>query len=229
MGLVLVVVIHFVTVRWDQRYDWRQHTAKRIWRQLVFGLITPAVLDFIFMSIYLKGVGQNLGYEKFKNFDLLVVICFLLILNLYYVIHYFAVKPKPSISDNFLTEEKRSDVLIIDSKKMHVRLPLEDIMYFEKDKKKILIYTIDGNQHEITESLSNMVIRFQDFGFHKINRSIIINGVIVEGHGKGDAKKTRRILIKAKYDEAVKIPQDKLIVTKSQLITLNKWFGDSVD
>ena len=97
IAFLLVYAVHRITCWLDTRYDWRERLFERILLQSCLGIVGPALIDLIAVLFFLKAKGMD--PINYLLVDYPVIVCFLVFLNVYYLIHYLA------LTNGFKVEE----------------------------------------------------------------------------------------------------------------------------
>lgn len=152
--------------------------------------------DVIFMDIKLaEGSGIRIAKDILK----LLPTCQIIFvsgyddyyLDVYEVEHiYFIKKPleEKYIADAMKKalskiDKSRDEIFGFTSNSKTTLLPLKQIMYFEKEKRKILVYTIDGKCHEYYGKMDELMTRL-DEAFIRCHNSYVVNISKIVGMGK---------------------------------------------
>jgi LytTr DNA-binding domain len=182
--LLLVYLIHWTTVKLDSKHDWRKNTYERIFWQSLFAVILPILIDLGLMSIYSAFLGEVFIESRFLLVDFPIIVSFIILLNMYYVIHYLIkTEPKSVVEDGKNVEADESpNILTIDYDHAFIQLYPTDILCFYRSGNLIKVVT---NQKEYTTkgslSLNALEIQYFNDGFLRINRGVIINMKTVKG------------------------------------------------
>lgn len=234
IALILVYITHKVTVWLDQKYDWRTTPFERAVMQFIFGAVVPAFTDVILISVYFDLLGQNILDNKFLLIDFPVIVAFIIILNLYYVIHYLLLtEPKPDAqvkeSEPEVTQpENNSAMLTVDSQSQHLQFNVpEDVLCFYRSGKKTLAFTVHGNEYDINTPLAALEERFRMLNFLRINRSVIINGRTIRGYENSEKKYSFKIILKPQYRHLIDTTKSSLFyVTREYLVFFRESFSE---
>jgi hypothetical protein len=88
VAMLLVTWVHYITISLDKQYSWLLFPVQRSFRQVVSGVIVPLFIDFALLSIYFYFLGSNIFENVFIKHDFPVIVCFVLLLNAYYLSFY---------------------------------------------------------------------------------------------------------------------------------------------
>ncbi|MCY1662574.1 LytTR family transcriptional regulator DNA-binding domain-containing protein [Chryseobacterium sp. SL1] len=228
IALLLVYYVHSVTIWLDKILDWRNSPVKRSTLQLVLGVITPTFLDIFFISIYFSIIGQNILENGFFLIDLPIIISFLIILNLYYLIHYLLLtEPKNIVSISKDSREPiQSKTLAIEGDGTMMQFDVgQDILYVYRFKNHVNLFAFNGKEYPMKETLATVAEQFTDCGFIQINRSLALNFSIVEGYQPGPRRNTLELIFKRKYSGLLESQGiDRFIVTKEHIEKVKDFF-----
>ncbi len=93
VALLLTYCVHYITIQLDKYFDWRRKPFRRAGLQLLIGIILPVVLAYCIMMLYFRFVdGRDIHDSQYMLIDFPHMVYFIIILNLYYVIHYLVVE-----------------------------------------------------------------------------------------------------------------------------------------
>lgn len=93
VALLLTYCVHYVTIRLDKNFDWQRKPYRRAGLQLSLGVFLPVVLAYYIMMLYFKYFdGRDIHDSQYMLIDFPHMVYFIIMLNLYYVIHYLVVE-----------------------------------------------------------------------------------------------------------------------------------------
>lgn len=183
IALLLVTWVHFVTTSLDARFDWHAAFTARLFRQFIFGVLVPLVFDFTLMSVYFYFMGTSIFDNGFIRHDFPVIVCFILLLNFYYMALYLykyqKIKDERPVSSNS-TEFSIVDVNNGVSEVAEAEFLEEDLIDGDQD-----IPVIPSSQNESSIHGESLIIKhdglFAHFNirkevlyFYKEGRKIIL-------------------------------------------------------
>lgn len=232
ISLILVYAVHRITAYLDRRYDWRSGPVQRSVMQFVFGIVLPALTDVILISVYFELLGQNIFDNGFLLIDFPVIVAFIILLNLYYVIHYLLLtEPKEAEAkenDPYIKQpENNTSRLNVDYHSQHLQFDVpEDVLCFYRSGKIVMAFTVHGNEYEVNSSLSDLEERFRPLDFLRINRSLIINGRTIRGYENSEKKYSFKIILKPQYRDLIDSSKVSLLyVTKEYFAIFREQFS----
>lgn len=92
VALLLTYCVHYSTIQLDKYFDWQRKPFRRAGLQLSVGVLVPVVLAYYIMMLYFRFVdGRDIHDSQYMLIDFPHMVYFIIILNLYYVIHYLVV------------------------------------------------------------------------------------------------------------------------------------------
>lgn len=100
--------------------------------------------------------------------------------------------------------EKRNTHFVYKKGSATVRVPLQDILYFQSDNREVIIYTID-NKDQFYGKLSDLEKDLADSFFLRVHKSFIVNSNFISV-----------------------IEKSSVVLKKDVLIPLGKMYGDSL-
>lgn len=233
ISLILVHTIHAIT-RWlDKRSPWRAEPIKRSLLQFLLGVILPACIDLVLISIYFNTREQDMIDNGFLLVDFPVIFFFIVLMNIYYVIHYLLLtesKPtiayiNPIVPDN---ENSEMTALTIDHNGQHLLFDVsQDILCFYRLGKSVKAFTTHGNEYVINISLASLEERFGTIHFCMINRSMLINTKTIRGYESTDKRDSFKIIFKPQFTDIVNSSKDKsFYITKEYLAAFRGRFNN---
>jgi hypothetical protein len=211
ISLLLVTTVHVVTIWLDKRCSWRERPFERAGLQLIFAILIPAMIDLLLVSVYFEALGESMVENGFLLIDFPVIVCFIIFLNLYYLIHYLLLTEAHYPDDNSNhntqvdfhgTKGKGTlpTTLNIHYNGQHLFFNVEnDIMFFHREGKRVKAMTFHGNQYVINHSILELEKRFTGQILSRINRSTIVNYKMVKGYNAGTKRDTAHIIIRPAY------------------------------
>jgi hypothetical protein len=216
--LFLVYIVHKLTMKLDERYDWRDNFQERVIWQFLLGILVPALLDIVLISGYSAIVGQSFSQTNFFLVDFPIIVSFIILLNMYYVIRYLLLtEPKPKAEDrdqqhgnhrfSTLTIEFGGDAMQLNA--------AEDILYFFTEAKLVKVVTRNGI-YPIRDSIGELEKQYSGVGFYRINQGTMVNMRIVQGFVSGKAEDTLKIVFFQPH-EIRKADEDRFVVTKEYI------------
>lgn len=93
VALLLTYCVHYSTIQLDKRFAWQRNPYRRAGLQLLLGIMLPVVLAYYIMMLYFRFVdGRDIHDSQYMLIDFPHMVYFIIILNLYYIIHYLVVE-----------------------------------------------------------------------------------------------------------------------------------------
>lgn len=90
IAVILIYWVHYITRYLDNRFIWTKYPVRRVLLQLLLGIVTPIVIDLGIISAYFHFIlGTNIIQSGFLANDFPIICCFLLIVNLYYMMLFY--------------------------------------------------------------------------------------------------------------------------------------------
>lgn len=238
ISLVLVYTVHQVTVWLDKSSRWRSEPIKRSLLQFLMGIILPALVDLLLISIHFHAMGQNIVDNGFLLIDFPIILFLIILFNLYYLIHYLLLtESKVPIQqadqnnqhhDESL-ETPEASVLTIDHNGRLLKFnAAEDILYFCRQGKYVRLITFYGNEYPTDETLGSLAEQFKDSNFLPINRSVILNLAAVREFRDGHKRHTLELVFKDKFKNLLEHQDmNQFVVTKEHISKIKKKLGSN--
>lgn len=229
----MVETVHRFTTLLDKRDPWTNQWPERAVLQLTLGFLVPLGFDLFVFTVYFQFLDQEITKNGFFWTDFPFIVCFILLLNCYYVLHFFidyAISKDEALilenSDVEIVEIDSSDLMRIENNGILVNLNLTtDALYFFRDKKNVKVRTSKGNNYPVPCSLAQIVESYSELGFCQINRGTIINLKIVKGYILGSKRDTLELLVRADFDVYLANFSERLVVTKDNIDDFKRQFG----
>ncbi len=186
LDLGVGTMISFLTwslVRWvwmllDQRYDWLQHTTQRLLWQLIFGLVSPAVVILVMVYLYFWIAFQvSLFQDPWINNEYRVCLLLLLLFNGYYLAFYFfkhleKIQQTPSQAATGPKFEFSQSILV-QRGNLQIPIKVQDIAYFYLKEDIYFLKTTDNQQYIISANLEELGSKLNPSQFFRINRKFL--------------------------------------------------------
>lgn len=235
ISLILVQIIHQITIMIDGRSSWRERPFERAVLQFIFGVVFPALVDLVLITVYFTLLGQNIVDNGFLLIDFPVIVCLIIFFNLYYVIRYLLLTENNRFSstklgidgdENQMLGQTRSELTSMETATLtihyngkHIYFNVQqDILCFHRDGRKVIAMTVNGNHYPINIPISELGNRYENDGLCRINRATIINFKLIKGYLAGKSRGTAELIIQPIFLPLIEgLDTDKLIVTKEYL------------
>lgn len=173
VAMLLVYIIHRGTIWLDRYYSWRDKPLERTSLQIGVGLFLPALTDLVLISIHLAFRGENIFDTGFLQIDFPVIFIFLILVNLYYVIHDLYITGKSSESHPMITIEHNGRFFALNMS--------TEVIYASQCGTNVDLLCMDGSEYSTMNSLRHLQEEFGDHCFCRINRQSLINMRYVRG------------------------------------------------
>ena len=187
IALVLVELIAYVTRRLDRHYDWKTSPVPRTALQVVFGVLLPAVVDFLLAAVYFYKFGMSILEDtNYLVYSFPYIVLLILLFNLYYVVYYFILRStiferrvlqlRPLMWEGSDAREKKTkEIFVVSSGAKNIPVPVEDIGYFCHDAGHNYLCTFEGKRYLVTWSLDKLEGQLSREQFFRVNRKMIVN------------------------------------------------------
>lgn len=176
IAVVLVELIAWVTRILDRHYDWQEKTALRMALQILLGIVLPALVDFTLASLYFRFFNVNILDTIYLTYAMPYIAALILLFNMYYVIYYFYLRQRGAEGT---TAENAGQILretfiVSRGTKNHVIL-VTKIGCFYRYADQQFLYTLEGEEFIISQSLDSLEQEVSATWFFRINRYMIVN------------------------------------------------------
>ncbi|MXN91140.1 hypothetical protein GR160_07840 [Flavobacterium sp. Sd200] len=224
IGLLLVYAIHRATLWLDTRCSWRERPIERSLMQFTLGILAPAIIDLLLISIYFQALGQDVLNNGFLLIDYPVIVFFIILLNVYYLIHYLLLSEShfPTSQKTELTPiEKKQDSGQSNSRQGQF------VLYYQREGKQVRAVINLGSHYLLNTTINYIIHESDDRTLCQINRRMIINYEIIDTYQQGKNKTSLTIKIKPDYlNQMENLLHDSLQVTKDKKEAFLRGFYD---
>ncbi len=205
LAFLVIIGIYKVGKMLDTHVTWRQNLRRRITLQVFYGVIIFAVLDLTAVSLYLKLLGTNVFKNQFLQYNSVMVISYLLIVNLVFMVGDL-LKPKTELE----SEVDEEFILTINYKRVDMRFNVaKDLLYFYRSGRKVIVVTSKGREYPVDLSITALKETYEKAGFLQISRTLLLNSRIVKSYSStSDIKRgTLIVVFKSQYLEYIEDPE----------------------
>jgi len=187
IAFMLWELIRLVVRKLDNRYDWLVQTVQRILLQLVFGVILPALLSFVFTLVIMRVLyQQDIFQTTWLQTEFYAVILLIILINLMYFtwwlfLHHMHYQKQAKYGNGSFTvddySKQTSEPVSIEVSKANVNYLLlpEEISYVFLENPYTFIRTHDEQQFVTTYALDDLQKKLGEVSFFRANRQVIIS------------------------------------------------------
>jgi LytTr DNA-binding domain len=172
-------LVKWVWIQLDRRYDWLQHTTWRLLWQLIFGLLSPAVVILVMMYLYFRIAFQvSLFQDPWINNEYRVCLLILLLFNGYYLAYYFfkhleKVQQTPNKAAAAKPGLEFSPSVLAQRGNLQIPIKVQDIAYFYLKEDIYFLKTTDNQQYIISSKLEELGSKLDPSQFFRVNRKFL--------------------------------------------------------
>lgn len=219
IAYLLMTLVSKITRLLNRKLPWEGKSYLRVTFQLIFGIVLPALLDVLIVSIYFTWTGQDFFRSGFLLFDFPVIVFFLVLINVYYLIVFPLLVNLQTANNTESAAAIPPSILVIHYNGNHIHLNVrEDLLYCCRMGKRVTVYTKSGGAYDVNQTLGNLIENFQSAGLYQINRSLLINKDVIKGYTRGTRRDTLQLVIKHIYRDIPAMKDISLfVVTKEHL------------
>jgi hypothetical protein len=181
IAFLVWTLIAVITTRLDKHYDWLVQPVQRLGLQIMMGVIIPGVLLLLLTWIQVKLLwDQSIIDNGFHLTEFPVIMLILVLVNGLYFTWYLynrlreAEAQQPTVVKETSPSETYSNILVVNSGKMQVPVPVNTIQYITRQGDYTLIKTPDKEYIEST-SLDDLEGALDPSRFFRANRQVIIS------------------------------------------------------
>jgi hypothetical protein len=212
----------------DESFDWMEQPVYRIGLQAFFGFMMPFLLAFMLAALYFRIRGVNILRTSYLRYDFQFILLQILIINCYYVSYYFysrwlqarevISKISQNINKESLTDTKRGGTFQVSKGASNLLLRLEEIAYCYREGESNFLWTINGEDFFISQSLDDVQQQFPEQQFFRLNRQMIAQRQMLKGYQLLSYGKLKAELQPA-YKAEVVVSQKRALAFKNWLET----------
>lgn len=192
IGFCIITFIRFVTIKLDNKFDWRYKIAARASLQVLFGIGTPALIAFLLAAIYFALHHMNILHTEYLIYDFPVIVLMLALVNIYYLLYYVLVLwrkttgkapetvkievneyPKELIKEGTKPDKYRQ-VIIVQVAAKNIPIMVQDISYFFRQNENNFLRTKDGTDFYVNEPLEYYEQSLDPLLFFRANRQFLV-------------------------------------------------------
>lgn len=208
--IVLSEFIYLMHYHFDQYYSWRKEIKVRIIIQVICCFVFSGFFAVVLAMVYFKLNHMSISTAGYFKYDFTVVLCFIAMVNLFYVIiSLFELKLLP-IRNNF------SNVRICVEEQAKRETPA--VIFSEE--KHCYALQFDGSKFNWSKSLKETMAELSRENYFRINRSIILHHDIISHYRPAESDRLR-LFLKAPFVEV------EYYVSQRNTVDFKRWFeGD---
>jgi|GEM_PF-2571338 len=226
IALLLMYMVHKATVILDRRAPWKASPSRRAVLQVMTGVFPAIIVDAVLIKIYYSILGKDM-IARGGHLDVIFVSLFIFGFNILYVAMYFwrQVTDKETelkaVQMRLEANDESETIAQFDIKYEGgiIRFDVRDeILFFYKEKRRTLAFTVNGRSYVVKDSLTNLAARFEYVNFYQINPSSVVNMGMLQGYGQGPRNETRRVVFLKEYEALIIFPFDEVYrITESRI------------
>lgn len=245
-------LVHIITKRLDRKYSWSDNPTERSVFQFVYGFLPSALAAAILAWVYFTAMGVDIVKVGYFRLDYPAVILLLLLLNMYYPLHYFVVTGRkrqeltgmavgtndyqPSVretidpdDEGFMEDDGEQNNPETGEKLQVYRgnhtLQLDvnaEACFLYRSENANWIQTFSNNRYGVNLSLTALINEYCGDRFFQINRQMIIHKGVVRGYMPGQSAGSLQLELKPGY--GTNLPEDtSLLVSQDRVARFRKW------
>jgi hypothetical protein len=229
IALLLWEFIKFVTGKLDKRYDWISQSVQRISLQLLFGVITPLFLCFVFTLLFMKIVHQQDIYKTtWLTSEFYAVILIIVLINLIYFTwwlflnwqrsnHQNSLQSATVVTPDLITQTSIEPSVPIEVSKGNLNILLlpEEIALVHLDGSYSFVRTHSNQTYVTTYTLDELMNKLGESSFFRANRQVIISRKSSKAY-----KSIENGKIQVEVEPVGKIP---VIISQKRAKDFRKW------
>jgi len=226
ISLVLWELVRYVTKQLDRRYDWLDQPVQRIALQLIFGLILPSALSFVFTLLFMEIIlHQDIFQTTWLYSEFYAVILIIVLINMVYFTWWLFLQSKPRTSLNTIsrTEGIQHDnpqlqlypAIEVSKGNANILLLPDEIAYITLEGAYSFIQTHEGECFVTTYTLDELIKKLSEDSFFRANRQAIIS--------RKSCKAYKRIEHGKISLELMPSPKSQIIISQKRASDFRKW------
>ena len=182
IALILWEIVRQV-IRWlDRRYDWMEQPLKRIFLQLLLGVILPSFLAFLGTMVFMKlAYNQDIFKTSWLTNEVYTVILLIVLINLVYLTWWLYLKWKEhdKLATNAGSKPINTDagyqVVEVARAGKKILLPHKDIAYAYLNNGYCYIKPFEGDGFVTSYTLDELTKILDEDNFFRVNRQTLIS------------------------------------------------------
>lgn len=182
IALVLVNGVYWITRKLDRKFDWNDRTLERAALQFLAGFAGPGLFAFFLAFIYFASVHTPILKTPYIRFDFPIILILLLLLNVYYLAHYFYLKWKMATygdgngnrMNGIISDGESAPVFMVNQGAKNIPTPIDNIAYFFRNEINML-RTFSGEDFVVSQSLDEIEAALSNEQFFRANRQVLVN------------------------------------------------------
>jgi len=200
ISLILWEIVRFVIHRLDKKYNWIDHPAQRIFLQVLFGVLVPAFLCFVFTLLFMKlAYNQDIFKTEWLYNEFYVVILVIVIINLVYFtwwlfMRWQALHGQSLVARNAAnangngvinkgaTVSDPAAIITVSKAGKNLLLPQAEITYVILEGSYTFIKTLKGESFVTTYTLDELTKMLDPDSFFRANRQTIVSRPVCKAY-----------------------------------------------
>lgn len=200
ISLILWEIVRFVIHRLDKKYNWIDHPAQRIFLQILFGVLVPAFLCFVFTLLFMKlAYNQDIFETGWLYNEFYGVILIIVIINLVYFTWWLfmrwqslhgqsqAARKAENATGNGVLNNRApvSDpaaIITVSKAGKNLLLPQAEITYVILEGSYTFIKTLKGESFVTTYTLDELTKMLDPDSFFRANRQTIVSRTVCKAY-----------------------------------------------
>lgn len=183
----IVYWVHWISLVLDEKFDLRTQFMKRVFLQVLLGVLVPVGFDLLFVSAYAIFNPVHFDRKEFFTIDLQMVVLLIVALNLIYAIRSLMSEPirkaeQPVDRDEAPTIMVRRGTV---TKNLDVK---EDILYFYLSKPNVMVVTCEREYSLGKGTINEMEKLYSTVGFCRISSRTLVNMSFVKDLSQATAR-----------------------------------------
>jgi LytTr DNA-binding domain len=230
--LLIWELIRFVTLKLDNLFDWINNPVQRISLQLMFGVITPVILCFVFTLLFMRlAYQQDIFKTSWLYSGFYAVMLIIILINLVYFTWWLFIswqasqKQQPVLSEMLQNSELpvmqastiATATIEVSKGNVNILLLPEDIAYVILEGAYSFVRTHTDQSFVTTYTLDELFKKLGEASFFRANRQAIISRKSCKAY-----KSIENGKIKVELVPANKIP---VIISQKRAKDFRKWIS----
>ncbi|WP_343748190.1 LytTR family DNA-binding domain-containing protein [Fluviicola sp.] len=208
----------FVNRKLNEAFPYTEVARKRIWMQILLGIIGSIFLDLLLVSLYYLAIGRSLWQRGFLTVDFAIAVLLIAIINIVYLVIEAVTSKKHS--------QKAQEFVpfVLSYNGVHVNFnPETDILYLQRAGKLVKLVATSGTEYAFKDSIVNLKKQLGSNGFCQINQSVLVNLNTINGYTSRAQSKNLDLLFKAEYQTVLDSKDTNMLqVTRSSAHNFRK-------
>ncbi|MFN8247567.1 MAG: LytTR family DNA-binding domain-containing protein [Ferruginibacter sp.] len=198
---------------------WRGEFRKRLFRQLIMGIVFPLAVAIGLEMIYLHFINIPLQQSSILNFELPLSFIFLVLVNLISIAGYLVqhpIKEEIIINEQVMATQPRCiQYLTVQRGFTEEKIEINNCAFIRSSDKLLWVHTFEGEKYRLTGTLEEWEEKLRPSNFYRINRQYLSSFKAIRSV---ELTETRKLKVN------FSIPTDDVFISKPRVADFRLWW-----